>query len=73
MIAHSAEKGQATFHELGKPSGEGRALDHALIRCDTAEVYKHDIIKEDDYAPIVNASDHYPVIVEFTSKENITC
>ena len=36
-------------------------------------MYKHDIIKEDDYAPIVNASDHYPVIVEFTSKENITC
>ena len=71
LVAHSAENGQATFHQLGKPSGIGNALDHALVKCSTTEVYRHDIIKEDSCPSIVDASDHYPVIIEFTVKENI--
>ena len=71
LVAHSAENGQATFHQLGKSTGAGNALDHALVNCGITEVYRHDIIKEDSCPSIVDASDHYPVIIEFTVKENI--
>ena len=68
-VALAADSGQASFHELGVSSGAGMALDHILVNCDTTEALTHDIIKQDDYAEIVNASDHYPVVVKFIAKQ----
>ncbi|MBQ8817036.1 MAG: hypothetical protein IJZ83_00495 [Clostridia bacterium] len=65
-VADVAEDGQATFHgKLGNPRGEGNAIDHVLVNCDTTHVLSHDVIKENDYPEILDASDHYPVLVEF--------
>ena len=69
QVAMSAEKGQATYHNVGVSAGTGYALDHVLVNTDTTQALSHDIIKENDYAQIVSASDHYPVVVKFSSKK----
>ncbi len=70
-VADSAESGEATFHfEIGKARGAGSAIDHALVNCDTTAVHLHNVIKENDYPAILDASDHYPVFVEISSSAN---
>lgn len=66
LVADSAEDGQATYHgSVGVPRGVGEGIDHVLVSCDTVHVTHHNIIKEDDYPKILDASDHYPLLVEF--------
>ncbi len=68
-VAKSSEKGQATYHKnVGVTAGVGNAIDHVLVQADTTKVYSHNIIKENDYADILSASDHYPVLVEFSKQ-----
>ncbi len=67
-VALSAEKNQATYHHnVGTIAGTGDAIDHVLVNTDTTQVYLHDIIKEADYPDILTASDHYPVLIEFST------
>ncbi len=66
-VTLKSEGGQFTFHNAtGVPKGAGDAIDHALVNCDTTCVQLHDVIKENDYPEILSASDHYPILVEFS-------
>ncbi len=65
-VAENAEGECGTFHPVGVPVMSGTAVDHVLVNCDTVRVLTQNIIKEDDYSGILDASDHYPLLIEFS-------
>ena len=68
-VAESAEKGHATYHSApGKlPTGD-QPIDHALVNSQSKRVLTHNIITDDDWDGMLDASDHYPILIEMTAK-----
>lgn len=64
-IADVAEdETQLSFPDFGE-SSTLYAIDHALVNENVIDVKRHDIVTNDEWSGMINASDHYPLVITF--------